>query len=126
MDRGAWWATLHGVTKGQTRLSRHTQASNGTRVKTRDVQGDMGLGQKPVTFLGFCGTLLGTNLHCRVGVPLPTGHLVFPPDNRLLSTVLSSPPCAECPVPCHRHSGQSIHSFAINKELSRVSTADLF
>ena len=21
MDRGAWWATVHGVTKGQTRLS---------------------------------------------------------------------------------------------------------
>ena len=24
MDRGAWWATVHGVTKNQTRLSTHT------------------------------------------------------------------------------------------------------
>ena len=23
MDRGAWWATVHGVTKSQTQLSRH-------------------------------------------------------------------------------------------------------
>ena len=23
MDRGSWWATVHGVTKSQTRLSRH-------------------------------------------------------------------------------------------------------
>ena len=28
MDRGAWWATIHGVTKGQTRLSTHTHTSN--------------------------------------------------------------------------------------------------
>ena len=25
MDRGAWWATVHGVTKSQTRLSTHGQ-----------------------------------------------------------------------------------------------------
>jgi len=24
MDRGAWWATVHGVAEGQTRLSTHT------------------------------------------------------------------------------------------------------
>ena len=24
MDRGAWWATVHGVAKSQTRLSTHT------------------------------------------------------------------------------------------------------
>ena len=24
MDRGAWWATVHGVTKSQTQLSSHT------------------------------------------------------------------------------------------------------
>jgi len=24
MDRGAWWATVHGVTKSRTRLSAHT------------------------------------------------------------------------------------------------------
>ena len=23
MDKGAWWATVHGVAKSQTRLSRH-------------------------------------------------------------------------------------------------------
>ena len=27
MDRGAWWATVHGVTKGQTRLSGCTTAT---------------------------------------------------------------------------------------------------
>ena len=25
MDRGAWWATIHGVTESQTRLSMYTQ-----------------------------------------------------------------------------------------------------
>ena len=25
LDKGAWWATVHGVTKSQTRLSMHTQ-----------------------------------------------------------------------------------------------------
>ena len=25
MDRGTWWATVHGVAKSQTRLSRHTR-----------------------------------------------------------------------------------------------------
>ena len=27
MDRGAWWATVHGVTKSQTRLSDQTTAT---------------------------------------------------------------------------------------------------
>ena len=27
MDRGAWWATVHGVTKNQTRLSDQTAAA---------------------------------------------------------------------------------------------------
>ena len=27
MDRGAWWATVHGVTKSQTRLSDEPQPS---------------------------------------------------------------------------------------------------
>ena len=26
MDRGAWWATVHGVTKGRTRLATNTYA----------------------------------------------------------------------------------------------------
>ena len=51
MARGAWRATLHGVTKGHTRLSdwaqRHT-SSHGTRVKMCCVQGDMGLGLQRV------------------------------------------------------------------------------
>ena len=25
MDRGAWWVTVHGVTKGQTQLTQHAQ-----------------------------------------------------------------------------------------------------
>ena len=28
MDRGAWWATVHGVVKSWTRLSMHQQAAN--------------------------------------------------------------------------------------------------
>ena len=28
MDRGTWWAAVHGVTKSQTRLSRHTDSLN--------------------------------------------------------------------------------------------------
>ena len=27
MDRGTWWAAVHGVAKSQTRLSRHTHVS---------------------------------------------------------------------------------------------------
>ena len=30
MDRGAWWATAHGVTKSLTRLSTHAGAHSGT------------------------------------------------------------------------------------------------
>ena len=29
MDRGAWWATVHGVTKSQTQLSAHTHPVTG-------------------------------------------------------------------------------------------------
>ena len=29
MDRGAWWATVHGVTKSQTRLSTHKNTRMG-------------------------------------------------------------------------------------------------
>ena len=28
MDKGAWWATVHGVTKSQTRLSARAQTSD--------------------------------------------------------------------------------------------------
>ena len=28
MDRGAWWATFHGVTRSRTRLRTHTQFRN--------------------------------------------------------------------------------------------------
>jgi len=28
MDRGAWWATVHGITKSQTRLGTYTQNNN--------------------------------------------------------------------------------------------------
>ena len=29
MDRGAWWATVHGIAKSQARLSSHTQDIQG-------------------------------------------------------------------------------------------------
>ena len=31
MDRGAWWATAHGVTKSQARLSTHTHTDTYTQ-----------------------------------------------------------------------------------------------
>ena len=31
MDRGVWWATVHGVTKSGTRLSTHTHVLNGNQ-----------------------------------------------------------------------------------------------
>ena len=31
MDRGAWWATAHGVTKSQARLSTHTHTHTHTK-----------------------------------------------------------------------------------------------
>ena len=33
MDRGAWWATVHGVAKSQTRLSKHTHTIIGEHNK---------------------------------------------------------------------------------------------
>ena len=32
MDRGAWWATVHGVAKSQTGLSAHTHTNWGSRI----------------------------------------------------------------------------------------------
>ena len=29
MDIGAWWATVHGITKNQTQLSEHARACSG-------------------------------------------------------------------------------------------------
>ena len=34
MDRGAWWATVHGVTKSWTQLSMHTRARAHTHTHT--------------------------------------------------------------------------------------------
>ena len=34
MDRGAWWATVHGVAKSQTRLSMHMQAESRIKIKS--------------------------------------------------------------------------------------------
>ena len=39
MHRGAWWATVHGVEKGRTRLSTHTQTH--TTVVHKDTQQDI-------------------------------------------------------------------------------------
>ena len=33
MDRGAWWTTVHGVTKNQTRLSNETTIIAGMKTK---------------------------------------------------------------------------------------------
>ena len=33
MDRGAWWATVHGVAESQTRLSMHMQAESHIKIK---------------------------------------------------------------------------------------------
>ena len=35
MDRGVWWATVHGVSKGQTRLSVHMHARVHTDIHTQ-------------------------------------------------------------------------------------------
>ena len=35
-DRGAWWATVHGVAKSQTRLSAHTTWGNCVRTQGRE------------------------------------------------------------------------------------------
>ena len=36
MDRGAWWASAHGVTKSQTRLSNSTTTTNSTEAKNEE------------------------------------------------------------------------------------------
>ena len=35
MDRGAWWATVHGVAKSQTRLSDFTFTKKGAKGRTK-------------------------------------------------------------------------------------------
>ena len=35
IDRGAWWATVHGITKSQTRLSTHTDTDNENMAKRK-------------------------------------------------------------------------------------------
>ena len=40
MDRGAWWAAVHGVAKSQTRQSTHTVLLRETQKK--DTQGEAG------------------------------------------------------------------------------------
>ena len=44
MDRGAWWATVHGVAKSQTLLSTHTHTHTHThtRVSEKTVSVDYG------------------------------------------------------------------------------------
>ena len=39
LDRGAWWATVHGVKKSQTRLSTHIQTHRHTQNKLTVVTG---------------------------------------------------------------------------------------
>ena len=38
MDRGAWWAALHGVAKSQTRLSDETTRASQTKASTNDAK----------------------------------------------------------------------------------------
>lgn len=62
--------------------------------------------------------------HSHMAVPLPPpGASVFPPDSRLLSTVLSASLC-RVPSAMPHAADKPIHSFAINEELSCVSIAD--
>ena len=44
MDRGAWQATVHGVTKNWTRLSMHTGEGNGTPLQYSCLENPMGGG----------------------------------------------------------------------------------
>ena len=41
MDRGAWWATVHGVAKSQTQLSTHKQESRGEVKYWDSLQGEV-------------------------------------------------------------------------------------
>ena len=42
MDGGAWWATVHGVAKSQTRLSDFTLAGYGVGLKSKKKKKEMG------------------------------------------------------------------------------------
>ena len=37
MDRGAWWATVHGVSKAQTRVTKHSTAAMGYSPGTPEI-----------------------------------------------------------------------------------------
>ena len=55
MDRGTWWATVHGVAKSQTRLSMHTQRER------------LCIGHRPRNVSHhFCSHFIGKNLNTRL------------------------------------------------------------
>ena len=61
MDRGAWWAVVHGVTKSRTRLKRLSSSSSNTKylshsVKLTDTPSVVQISQIFCTLL-FCTTL---------------------------------------------------------------------
>ena len=71
MDRGAWWATVHGVAKDQTRLSKHahTHIPGGSACSKAGVLG-MGVGGPPSLLIVFCsmGASSVWMTYCRVTV----------------------------------------------------------
>ena len=42
MDRGAWWATVHGATKSQTRLSNFTEQAQREDQNAQGIIKDLG------------------------------------------------------------------------------------
>ena len=61
MDRGAWWATVHGVTKSQTRLSMH-------ELGTRSIFNKITIGNSlAVHWLGLSAFTAGARVQSLVG-----------------------------------------------------------
>ena len=62
MDRGAWWATVHEVAKGQTQLSdsyTHTHTHTHTHTLKNAVSGARGLGRSSLPSIFSLAVLLG-------------------------------------------------------------------
>ena len=52
MDRGAWWATVHGVAKSRTRLKRLSSSSSGLLPKKEALRHEKGRNLLPVPLQG--------------------------------------------------------------------------
>ena len=151
MDRGAWWATVHGITKSQTQLKRlSTQSEQKFILRCRWSSSEcspragsqVGVGSGP-TAVGVLdrpqGGVPGIHLPDTPIYPIPVSH----PPLLLMGTAPSSRskvvpdfavkswgpprwqarPCYPLSPPIHHHGGEPRVGLSRNREPTRLPTA---